>query len=85
MTAPVAAAFVLQVAAFDNPARARADMVGTLQGKGLPQHLVEPPPGSPNAPYRVRIGEYATREEAVKAAASVGKVVGEKPWVTRDP
>jgi hypothetical protein len=33
----------------------------------------------------VRIGEYATREEAVKAAASVGKVVGEKPWVTRDP
>ena len=24
------------------------------------------------------------KEEAVKAAASVGKVIGEKPWVTRD-
>jgi cell division septation protein DedD len=84
VTAPAATAFVLQVAAFDDPARAR-EMVGALQGKGLPAYLVAPPPGSPNAPYRVRIGEYATREEAVKAAASVGKVVGEKPWVTRDP
>ncbi len=84
VTAAAAIAFVLQVAAFDDPARAR-EMVGTLQGKGLPAYLVEPPPGSPNAPYRVRIGEYATRQEAVKAAASVGKVIGEKPWVTRDP
>jgi cell division septation protein DedD len=84
VTVPTATAFVLQIAAFDDPARAR-EMVGTLQGKGLPAYLVEPPPGNPNAPYRVRIGEYATRLEAVKAAASVGKVIGEKPWVTRDP
>jgi hypothetical protein len=84
VTASVTTVFVLQVAAFDDPARAR-EMVAALQGKGLPAYLVEPPPGSPNAPYRVRIGEYATRHEAVKAAASVGKVIGEKPWVTRDP
>lgn len=84
VTGPAATAYVLQVAAFDDPGRAR-EMVGLLQGKGLPAYLVEPPPRSPNAPYRVRIGEYATRAEAVKAAASVGKVIGEKPWVTRDP
>ncbi len=77
-------AFALQVAAFDDPLRARV-LVGELKQKGLAAYLVEPPPSDPNAPYRVRVGGYATRGEAEKAAAAVEKATGGKLWVTREP
>jgi cell division septation protein DedD len=76
--------FALQVAAFDDPLRARV-MVGELKQKGLAAYLVEPPPSDPNAPYRVRVGGYATRTDAEKAAPGVGKTAGGKVWVTREP
>jgi cell division septation protein DedD len=85
--AAVAAAdtpFALQIAAFDDPLRART-LVGELKQKGLAAYLVEPPPTDPNAPYRVRVGGYATRGEAEKAAAGVEKATGGKLWVTREP
>jgi cell division septation protein DedD len=81
---PAAGAFALQVAAFDDPLRARA-MVVELEAKGLPAYLVEPPPGQPNAPYRVRVGAYASRTDAERAAVRIRRTVGTTPWVTREP
>ena len=60
-------------------------MVGELKQKGLAAYLVEPAAGDPDAPYRVRIGGYATRAEAEKAASDVREATGGKPWVTREP
>jgi hypothetical protein len=77
-------AFSLQVAAFDDPQRARV-MVGELKQKGLAAYLVEPPPRDPNAPYRVRVGGYATRAEAEMAAGEIGRAAGGKVWVTKEP
>jgi SPOR domain len=76
--------FALQIAAFDDPLRART-MVGELKEKGLAAYLVEPTASDSNAPYRVRVGGYATRSEAEKAAAELGKAAGGKLWVTREP
>lgn len=73
--------FALQVAAFDDPIRARR-MVADLIDKGLPAFLVEPPPSDPNAPYRVRVGMYASRIDAERASGTVGRLTGVKVWVT---
>ena len=45
------------------PHRAR-QMVVDLLDKGLPAFLLEPPAERPNAPYRVRVGLYASRIDA---------------------
>jgi cell division septation protein DedD len=76
--------FALQVAAFDDPIRARQMMVD-LKAKGLSAYLVEPTADAPNAPYRVRVGTYASRIDAERAAGSVRRVVGGKVWVTQSP
>jgi cell division septation protein DedD len=73
--------FALQVAAFNDPIRAR-QMVVDLKEKGLSAYLVEPTADAPNAPYRVRVGTYASRIDAERAAASVRQLVGGKVWVT---
>jgi septal ring-binding cell division protein DamX len=80
--APAPGTFALQVAAFNDPIRAR-QMVAELKDKGLPAYLVEPPAGDPDAPYRVRVGVYASRVDAERAAGSVGRMVGGKVWVTQ--
>lgn len=82
LATPAPGTFALQVAAFNDPIRAR-QMVADLGDKGLPAYLVEPPPGDPNAPYRVRVGVYATRIDAERAAVSVARMVGGKVWVTQ--
>jgi hypothetical protein len=71
--------FSLQVAAFDDPERAR-HMVAMLSSKGLDAYLVEPPISDPNAPYRVRIGRYNTRDDAQRAAVEMRKSAG-KLWI----
>jgi cell division septation protein DedD len=76
-------AFAVQIAALNDPGRARS-LVGQLKAAGLPAYLVEPPPSDPDAPYRVRVGPYASREEAQKVAAQLEAKHGEKLWVTRD-
>ena len=73
--------FALQVAAFNDPIRARR-MVADLKDKGLPAFLIEPPPSDPNAPYRVRVGMYATRIDAERASGIVGRLAGVQVWVT---
>ena len=57
-------------------------MVADLIDKGLPAFLVEPPPSDPNAPYRVRVGMYASRIDAERASETVGRLAGVKVWVT---
>jgi cell division septation protein DedD len=74
---------VLQVAAFDDPLRARR-LVAELAAGGFDAYLGEPPLDNPDAPYRVRVGAYATRAEAEVAAAAVTRAVGQKPWITRE-
>jgi SPOR domain/SdrD B-like domain len=74
--------FALQVGAFDDPLRAR-QLVADLKEKGLSAYLVEPSPDAPNAPYRVRVGAFASRLDAERAAASVGRAVGNRVWITQ--
>jgi len=76
-------AFALQIAAFDDPLRARK-MAGDLTSTGFAAYIVEPTADNPNAPYRVRVGGFATRVEAERASIAVAKAVGQKPWITRE-
>jgi len=50
----------------------------------MPAYLVNPPASDPDAPYRVRVGPYESREEAQKVAASLEEQRKEKRWVTRE-
>jgi cell division septation protein DedD len=77
-----AGAYTLQIAAFDDPIRAR-EMVAELKRKDLAAYLVAPPAGNPHAPYRVRVGAYATRLDAERAGSSVSRIAGIKVWVTK--
>jgi SPOR domain len=80
--APTTGTFALQIAAFDDPTRARQMVVDLLE-KGLPAYLLEPPADAPNAPYRVRVGVYASRIDAQRASGTVARIVGGKVWVTQ--
>jgi cell division protein FtsN len=56
----------VQVAAYDTRQSA-VQLVGKLKERGITARLVE----SASAPYRVRIGRYATDAEAASAARSL--------------
>ena len=75
--------FAIQIAALNDPLRAK-DTVQKLKAAGMPAYLVSPPPSDPDAPYRVRLGPYNSREEALKVAATLEAQRGEKLWVTRE-
>lgn len=75
--------FTIQIAALNDPTRAK-DAVEKLKATGMPAYLVNPPASDPDAPYRVRVGRYDTREEAQKVAATLEAQRGEKLWVTRE-
>ncbi len=77
-----ASAFAVQIAALNDPDRAN-DLVRDLQATGMPAYLVSPRPADPDAPYRVRVGPYATRAAAQKTASALEERRGEKLWVTR--
>jgi cell division septation protein DedD len=76
-------AFAIQVAALNDPLRAK-DIAGELMATGLPAYLVIPPASDPDAPYKVRVGPYATRDAAEKTAGILEKRRGEKLWVMRE-
>jgi cell division septation protein DedD len=78
-----ASAFAIQIAALNDPLRAR-EIVNRLKETGMPAYLVTPPSTDPDAPYRVRVGPYGTRGAAEKTAAALEKSRGEKLWVTRE-
>ena len=71
--------FTIQVAALNDALRART-LVAGLKEAGFDAYLVEPPDA--NAPYRVRVGRYETREAARRAAPKVETSVGLKVWTT---
>jgi cell division septation protein DedD len=77
-----AGAFTIQIAALNDPLRAR-DMVDALKATGMPAYLVPPPTSDPDAPYRIRVGPYSTRVAAQETAAALEKSRGEKLWVTK--
>jgi cell division septation protein DedD len=77
------AAFAIQIAALNDPVRAK-DMAGELMATGLPAYLVVPPAADPDAPYKVRVGPYTTRAAAEKTAAALERRRGEKLWVMRE-
>ena len=78
-----ASAFAIQIAALNDPLRAR-EIVNRLKQTGMPAYLVNPPSTDPDAPYRVRVGPYATRAAAEKTAAALEQSRGEKLWVTKE-
>jgi cell division septation protein DedD len=75
--------FAVQFIALNDPSRAR-DKVEALKASGFPAYLVEPPPSDPDAPYRVRIGRYATEQEARAVAVALQKYSRDKLWVVRE-
>lgn len=74
--------YTIQIAVLNDPHRARR-MVQLLRGRGFPAYLVEPAASDPNAPYKVRAGEYDTRAAAQKAARVLSVELSEKLWVIR--
>jgi cell division septation protein DedD len=75
--------FTIQIAALDDPLRA-ASLVEDLQRRGYLAYLIKPPASDPDAPFRVRIGRYASRAEADRAAGALERVAGGKVWIVRD-
>jgi len=75
--------FTVQIAALNDPLRAK-DAVRQLKESGMPAYLVNPPASDPDAPYRVRVGPYESREEAQKVAVSLEAQRHEKLWVTTE-
>ena len=75
--------FTIQIAALNDPLRAK-QAVQQLKDRGMPAYLVNPPASDPDAPYRVRVGPYESREAAQKIAVSLEHQRGEKVWVTRE-
>lgn len=72
--------FAIQIAALSDPLRARS-IVQDLSAAGYAAYVVNPGAADPDAPYRVRIGGYRSREAASSAATRLGKLRGEKLWV----
>jgi cell division septation protein DedD len=85
VTAPPAqqGRFAIQVAALNDPARAR-ELVERLRSAGHPSYLVEPPAADPDAPYKVRVGHYPTRSAAEPTLRALEKERGEKLWIVRE-
>jgi DedD protein len=71
------AAFAVQVGAFGEEDRARA-MVAQLEKAGYRAYLFR---GKTNPKFRVRLGPYTKRQDAERAAASVGAKLGLKPYL----
>lgn len=57
--------YYIQVGAFNDNKSAQA-FAGTFKQKGFTPHVLDPFPSDKKPVYRVRLGGYATREEAIK-------------------
>ena len=73
--------FVVQVAALRD--RTEADtLVRRLSGKGYSAFVVNPVPGTPPV-YKVQVGRFAERAEAVRVSSRLKAEEQFSPWVTR--
>jgi len=48
---------------------------------GFPAYLVVPADSDPSAPFKVRVGSYASRLDAEKDIAALEKRLGQKVWL----
>jgi DedD protein len=74
--------FAIQVAALSERENAGA-LQRELTAAGLPAYIV-PPRDSEPAPYRVRVGPFATRSAANTAVTALEKARGEKLWIVKE-
>ena len=73
--------YVVQVAALRDRSEADA-LVRRLSGKGYSAFVVNPVPGSPPV-YKVQVGRFAERAEAVRVSSRLKAEEQFSPWVTR--
>jgi cell division septation protein DedD len=73
----------VQAAAVRDGGQARA-LADRLAQAGHPAYIVGPGPGAADMLHRVRVGTYPTREAAQRAADEIGKLIGDRAWVTQD-
>jgi cell division septation protein DedD len=71
-----------QVQAFGSMADAEA-LAGRLKAKGYRPFVALNASGPPSARYRVRVGKYPTRNEAVAVGQKLQREERFEPWVTR--
>jgi cell division septation protein DedD len=71
-----------QVQAFGSMADAEA-LAGRLKAKGYRPFVTLNASGPPSARYRVRVGKYPTRNEAVAVGQKLQREERFEPWVTR--
>lgn len=71
----------VQVAALSNRADAEA-VARRLSGKGYAVYVVSPEPGT-KAIYKVRVGDYASMDEAQRISARLAQEEKLKPWIIR--
>jgi cell division septation protein DedD len=74
-------AYVAQVGAFSDQARAQA-LLADLVKAGYRGHIFT---GQAQPRFRIRLGPYAKRQEAEKAAGAVGTKLGLKPYLLEVP
>jgi cell division septation protein DedD len=48
---------------------------------GFPAYLVVPADSDPSAPFKVRVGSYASRADAEKDIEKLEKKLGHKVWL----
>jgi hypothetical protein len=80
---PADGRFAVQVAALNDPLRARV-LVEELRRGGYPSYLLLPPATDPDAPFRIRVGRYASRADADEIAKSLERERGGRLWVVRE-
>ena len=81
-TADIEINYTVQVAAESNP-DAAAQNVGRLIGAGYEAYSLEHTTADTKILYRIRIGKYATRDDALKAADKIANDQGLPTWVTQ--
>jgi cell division septation protein DedD len=74
--------WVAQVQTFGSASDAEA-LAGRLKAKGYRTFVALNESGPPSARYRVRIGKYPTRSEAVAVGQKLQREERFEPWVTR--
>jgi cell division septation protein DedD len=79
---PPGSGWVAQVQTFGSASDAEA-LAGRLKGKGYRTFVTLNESGPPSARYRVRVGKYATRSEAVAVGQKLQREERFEPWVTR--
>ena len=77
---PLRGPLTIQLAAFGEAERAQ-DLATRLRQLGYAPIVLSPAAGSPDALHRVRLGAYASRDEAQRAIEAIAKALGVRGWI----